>query len=106
MTTPAAGLPREAIAELWDRLVEASIAYEFERFDTEFETYRNNIVPREPIPAGQRLPVLVDSTRRGAVAGAGPEDNQCPLGGPRQRLEILRPRRIARARHRIHAAPR
>ena len=29
----AAGLPEEAIAELWDRLVEASIAYEFEVFD-------------------------------------------------------------------------
>jgi isochorismate pyruvate lyase len=29
----AAGMPGEAIAELWDRLVEASIAYEFEAFD-------------------------------------------------------------------------
>ncbi|HVI97994.1 MAG TPA: chorismate mutase [Sphingomonas sp.] len=29
----AAGLPEEAIATLWDQLVEASIAYEFEEFD-------------------------------------------------------------------------
>lgn len=29
----AAGMPEEAIAALWDRLVEASIAYEFEAFD-------------------------------------------------------------------------
>lgn len=29
----AAGMPGDAIAELWDRLVEASIAYEFEAFD-------------------------------------------------------------------------
>jgi len=29
----AAGLPGAAIADLWDRLVEASIAYEFEAFD-------------------------------------------------------------------------
>lgn len=29
----AAGLPAAAIAELWDRLVEASIAYEFDAFD-------------------------------------------------------------------------
>jgi len=29
----AAGLPEEPIAALWDRLVEASIAYEFEAFD-------------------------------------------------------------------------
>jgi isochorismate pyruvate lyase len=29
----AAGLPGDAIAELWDRLVEASIAHEFEAFD-------------------------------------------------------------------------
>jgi isochorismate pyruvate lyase len=29
----AAGLPEDAIAELWDRLVETSIAYEFEVFD-------------------------------------------------------------------------
>lgn len=29
----AAGLPGEAIAQLWDGLVEASIAYELERFD-------------------------------------------------------------------------
>lgn len=29
----AAGMPGAAIAELWDRLVEASIAYEFEAFD-------------------------------------------------------------------------
>ncbi|GGD92238.1 chorismate mutase [Tsuneonella deserti] len=29
----AAGLPREAIAELWERLVEASIAYEFDEWD-------------------------------------------------------------------------
>jgi isochorismate pyruvate lyase len=28
-----AGLPREAIADLWDRLVEASIAYEFVEWD-------------------------------------------------------------------------
>ena len=27
------GLPVEALAELWDRLVEASIAYELEAFD-------------------------------------------------------------------------
>ncbi|WP_375287513.1 chorismate mutase [Sphingomonas sp.] len=29
----AAGLPGAAIAELWDRLVEASIAYELQAFD-------------------------------------------------------------------------
>ena len=29
----AAGLPEEALAAIWDRLVEASIAYEFEVFD-------------------------------------------------------------------------
>ncbi len=29
----AAGLPEPAIADLWNRLVEASIAYEFEAFD-------------------------------------------------------------------------
>jgi len=29
----AAGIPEDSIAELWDRLVEASIAYEFEAFD-------------------------------------------------------------------------
>ena len=29
----AAGLPHEAIADLWDQLVEASIAYELEAFD-------------------------------------------------------------------------
>jgi len=29
----AAGIPEAAIGELWDRLVEASIAYEFEAFD-------------------------------------------------------------------------
>lgn len=29
----ALGLPGEAVADLWDRLVEASIAYEFERWD-------------------------------------------------------------------------
>ena len=29
----AAGIPEAPIAELWDRLVEASIAYEFEKFD-------------------------------------------------------------------------
>ena len=28
-----AGLPREAIADLWERLVEASIAYEFTEWD-------------------------------------------------------------------------
>jgi len=29
----AAGLPEEPIAALWDALIEASIAYEFDRFD-------------------------------------------------------------------------
>ena len=29
----AAGLPADAVAELWDRLVEASIAYELDAFD-------------------------------------------------------------------------
>jgi len=29
----AAGIPEQPIAQLWDRLVEASIAYEFDRFD-------------------------------------------------------------------------
>ena len=29
----AAGLPADAIAAIWDQLVEASIAYELERFD-------------------------------------------------------------------------
>jgi isochorismate pyruvate lyase len=29
----AAGLPEEPLAALWDRLVEASIAYEFDAFD-------------------------------------------------------------------------
>jgi isochorismate pyruvate lyase len=29
----AAGMPEDVIADLWDRLVEASIAYEFEAFD-------------------------------------------------------------------------
>ena len=29
----AAGIPDAAIGEIWDRLVEASIAYEFEAFD-------------------------------------------------------------------------
>ena len=29
----AVGMPADAIAELWDRLVETSIAYEFEKFD-------------------------------------------------------------------------
>jgi len=29
----AAGIPEAPIADLWDRLVEASIAYEFEKFD-------------------------------------------------------------------------
>jgi isochorismate pyruvate lyase len=29
----AAGVPGDVAAELWERLVEASIAYEFERFD-------------------------------------------------------------------------
>jgi len=29
----AAGMPGEAIARLWDHLVEASITYEFESFD-------------------------------------------------------------------------
>jgi isochorismate pyruvate lyase len=28
-----AGLPEQPIAELWDRLIEASIAYEFDKFD-------------------------------------------------------------------------
>ena len=30
----AGGLPREAIADLWERLVEASIAYELEHWDS------------------------------------------------------------------------
>ena len=29
----AAGLPEEPLAQVWDALVEASIAYEFERYD-------------------------------------------------------------------------
>jgi isochorismate pyruvate lyase len=29
----ATGIPEAPIADLWDRLVEASIAYEFEKFD-------------------------------------------------------------------------
>ena len=29
----ALGMPGAAVAEIWDRLVEASIAYEFEAFD-------------------------------------------------------------------------
>ncbi len=29
----AAGIPEAAVAELWERLVEASIAYEFQAFD-------------------------------------------------------------------------
>ena len=29
----AAGLPESPLAELWERLVEASIAYEFEQYD-------------------------------------------------------------------------
>jgi isochorismate pyruvate lyase len=29
----AAGLPEQAIADLWDQLVETSIAYEYESFD-------------------------------------------------------------------------
>jgi isochorismate pyruvate lyase len=29
----AAGLPAQAIADLWDRLIEASIAYELDAFD-------------------------------------------------------------------------
>lgn len=29
----ARGLPADAVADIWDRLVEASIAYEFEAFD-------------------------------------------------------------------------
>lgn len=29
----AAGLPEAALAELWERLVEASIAYELDRYD-------------------------------------------------------------------------
>ncbi|WP_046347717.1 chorismate mutase [Sphingomonas changbaiensis] len=28
-----AGIPEQPVAELWDRLIEASIAYEFEKFD-------------------------------------------------------------------------
>ena len=28
-----AGVPKDAVAEMWDRLVEASIAYEMDRFD-------------------------------------------------------------------------
>ncbi len=31
----AAGIPEAPIADLWDRLVEASIAYEFEKFDAQ-----------------------------------------------------------------------
>lgn len=31
----AAGLPGDVIAALWDQLVEASIAYEFDAFDTD-----------------------------------------------------------------------
>lgn len=30
----AAGLPADVLAEIWDRLVEASIAYELEAFDS------------------------------------------------------------------------
>jgi isochorismate pyruvate lyase len=29
----AAGIPEEPVARLWDQLIEASIAYEFDRFD-------------------------------------------------------------------------
>ena len=29
----AAGIPAEAVAQLWDQLIEASIAYELEAFD-------------------------------------------------------------------------
>ena len=29
----AAGIPAEAVAQLWDRLIEASIAYELAKFD-------------------------------------------------------------------------
>ena len=29
----AAGIPEDAVATLWDQLIEASIAYEFEAFD-------------------------------------------------------------------------
>lgn len=29
----AAGIPADAVADLWDRLIEASIAYELEEFD-------------------------------------------------------------------------
>ena len=29
----AAGIPEQPVAELWDRLIEASIAYELEAFD-------------------------------------------------------------------------
>jgi isochorismate pyruvate lyase len=29
----AAGIPEDPIADLWDRLIEASIAYELEKFD-------------------------------------------------------------------------
>ncbi|HEU4959647.1 MAG TPA: chorismate mutase [Sphingomonas sp.] len=29
----AAGIPEEPVAQLWDQLIEASIAYEFDRFD-------------------------------------------------------------------------
>lgn len=33
MHAAAAGIPEAPIAELWDRLIEASIAHEFEAFD-------------------------------------------------------------------------
>lgn len=36
----AAGLPADAIAAMWDTLVEASIAYELERFDDRGVTRR------------------------------------------------------------------
>ena len=29
----AAGIPEEPVAQLWDQLIEASIAYEFDKFD-------------------------------------------------------------------------
>jgi hypothetical protein len=47
-------------------------------FDTEFETYRNNIVPRDPIPAGQKLPVLVDYPTVWQTSLPLANDNQAP----------------------------
>jgi len=33
MAAAAAGLPEDVLAQLWDQLVESSIAYEFDKFD-------------------------------------------------------------------------